>query len=124
MSPTIPPIVVRLVCSADKGMSIEEQARSCDLGRQQLARLSVVGWDRWKVAKAQKWCAACGFDFWNLRMTPAQASKVNWASGDPKVVSAMEALYELRNPGAPKPPRRVFVSFGSEAAEVFGCQAS
>ena len=121
MKPAIPPLVVRLVCSK-AGMTLKEQAAACNLQRQQLAFLTMQDWDRWKVATAEKWCSACGFDLWDLRLTEQQAATVNWAAHDAKTQLALEKLFEMRSPGQPKPQRRWFLELAKTAKEVFGCQ--
>lgn len=81
MRPVVPPLVVALACRAKKGLSIAKQAAILHLTERQFYRMLKKAplkdwWAAWKVGDAEKWCAACGFEFWNLKGTILQ--DVEW----------------------------------------------
>lgn len=56
MKPALPPGLVSLLCKTSQRAVPDRSLR----------RLLSRPWGKWKVEVAEKWCAACGFDFWNL----------------------------------------------------------
>jgi hypothetical protein len=87
MKPLIPPPAVAVVCQKP----LEEQARSAGLSLRQFVRHIRQGWDNWRVVRAERWCAACGLDFWHLDVS-AKVREVDWMKLTPMHRRALHSI--------------------------------
>lgn len=86
-------------------MSLAEQAKVVGVSVRTLYRLIRAPWDRWRVGTAVKWCGACGFDFWNLRIGGPEVKTVDWRRRTPKLDRAIRDI--LKMAGTPHDPAHI-----------------
>lgn len=87
MRPSAPPSVVAAVC----GKFLDDQARETGMSPRNFARMIRGGWGAWRVEAAEKWCAVCGFDFWNLDVSH-RIRTIPWSKLTPVYKRALRGL--------------------------------
>ena len=71
---------------------MSQQARMTGITERTLNRLVNLPWQRWKVGVAEKWCAVCGMDFWDLNRGGEIAMRADWTSKKRTVMKAIRDM--------------------------------
>lgn len=90
VTPQFPPKVLAVLC----GQTMNEQSRHSGLARRQFMRLIKAPWEKWRVEKAQSWCAGCGVDFFDLRLDSI-LPRVDLRSASARMREALSELYKI-----------------------------
>lgn len=118
MKPTIPPAVIRFIGDVTYS-AISQRLDICESKAIYLTRRP---WDDWRVAEAEKFCALCGFDFWNLSLPTSgdlrdAFGRADWTdTDDPTTRRALDALIEV---GGGTPTETLRRSLASSLRKTF-----
>jgi len=117
MRPILPPAAVLAACvNVDgKSITIEAQSKATGLSPRTIYRLAwAPNWDKWRVGAAEKWCAACGLDFWALDQQRI-ADRVQWSdTSNSRISRALAAISKaVGGPGGRKGVQRLATAIQS-----------
>lgn len=90
MKPRVPPSAFVVLCQKSQA----EQAAAIGLSPRHFARLIRLGWEDWHIGTAEKWCAACGGDLWNLDVAK-RISEIDWSRQTPMLQRALRGILRM-----------------------------
>ncbi len=90
MKPCIPPSALAIICEKSQAA----QAEAIGLSLRHFERLIRRGWDSWILGRAERWCAACGVDFWNMQVAN-QIRKIDWKRQSPAKQRALRGILKM-----------------------------
>lgn len=87
MKPPVAPSMVRALCFRDgKRVTMDQIAAELGRSKRHLLRAIKAGWSGWRVDVAEKFVRCCGFDFWNMQVTPEILARIRWAEDETRPV--------------------------------------